>query len=65
MKNCNICEHLSITEAEQNLIKEQGGGFYPHVCTKYKKRVFHYPYPQTIITPCKECLEEPKEGEQK
>ena len=55
-KFCNGCKHLSIDEDEQNLIKKQGGGIYPHICTKYKKRVLHNPYKEPYIHPCDECM---------
>lgn len=57
-KTCNNCKYLSINEFEQNYITEQGGGLYPHICTKYKKRVLHYPYKEPLIHPCEECLKE-------
>ena len=41
-KHCNACEFLSITEAEQNRIKAQGGGCPPHICKKYGKRVYTF-----------------------
>lgn len=57
-KHCNACEFLSITEAEQNQIKAQGGGCPPHICRKYGKRVLHFPYREPFIHPCEECLKE-------
>ena len=55
-KICNGCNFLSIDEKEQDLIRAQGGVTYPHICTKYKKRVLHYPYNEPYIHPCKECM---------
>ena len=55
---CNNCEFLNINEKEQNAIKERGDGCPPHICTKYNKRVFHFPYPQPFICPCEECEKE-------
>lgn len=57
-KQCNDCPHLSLTEAEQNEIKSKGGGCPPHICKKYRKRVFHYPYMHPLIHPCEECKKE-------
>ena len=53
---CNKCKWLSIDEHEQNVIREQGGGIYPHICRLYKKRVTHYPYAEPYIHPCEECI---------
>lgn len=36
-QDCNECEHISLTEEEQH---ERAPGS-PHICTKYRKRVFH------------------------
>lgn len=58
MIDCTNCEHLSIDEKEQNLIILQGGGLYPHICRKYKKRVLHFPYKEPHIHPCNECIKE-------
>lgn len=55
---CNKCEYLSISEQQQNFIKSQCGNCPPHICNKYNKRVFHYPYKEPFIYPCKECFEE-------
>ena len=46
------------SEAEQNEIKSKGGGCPPHICKKYRKRVFHYPYIHPLIHPCEECKKE-------
>lgn len=53
---CNNCEFLNIDEYEQNLIKNQGEGCPPHICTKYNKRVMHYPLIHPAIYPCEECM---------
>lgn len=53
---CNGCEFLSIDEEEQDFIRNQGGGIYPHCCTKYKKIVRHFSYSEPYIYPCDECL---------
>ena len=58
MKECTGCQYLSIDEKEQNFIKKQGGGLYPHICRKYKKRVLHTPYKEPYIHPCDECIKE-------
>ena len=55
---CGNCEHLSITEHEQNEVKELSGRIYPHVCTKYKTRVFHFPYQEPFICRCVECMQD-------
>ena len=62
MRTCNACEYLNLTEGEQNLIKRQCGETPPHICKKYNKRVIHYPLPEPLIHPCKECIAE-GEGE--
>lgn len=58
VKPCNGCEHLSLTEAEQDAVKSQGGGCPPHICRKYNKRVTHYPFREPQIHPCEECVKE-------
>lgn len=63
MKNCNACEFVNITESEQNLLKQKLGFTPPHICKKYNKRVIHYPFPQPMIHPCKECIADGKESE--
>lgn len=57
---CNYCEFLSIDEDEQEEImnNNNGGQFVPHICTKYRKRVMHFPYLQPDICPCEECDKE-------
>ena len=55
-KICNDCEFLSITEEQQNFLKEQGCGILSHNCKKYKKQVRHFPYREPYIHPCEECL---------
>lgn len=55
--NCDECVYISITEADQHNT-DLGT---PHICTKYKKRVFHNssrPGHHERIYPCKECIEE-------
>lgn len=54
-KTCNACEHLSLTEGEQNMVRRRGEAVPPHICTKYNKRVTHYPYNHPFIHPCEEC----------
>lgn len=58
MIDCNTCIHLIITEVEQNFIKQRGNTFAPHICSKYNKRVLHYPYEEPMIHPCDECIKE-------
>ena len=56
-ENCNKCEYINMTEDEQH--KAEKGS--PHMCLKYKKRVFHNssrPGYHEMIRPCKECIEE-------
>ncbi len=52
--DCNDCEHISITEAEQR----ERGNHHPHVCKCYKKRCKHNSTEQyaVFIHPCKECV---------
>ena len=57
-KTCNKCEYLSINEFEQDYIVKHGGNLHLHICTKYNKRVLHYPYKEPLIHPCEECLKE-------
>ncbi len=59
---CNNCEHLSPTEKEQNLVKRKAGIILPHICKKYDKRVFHFPYTHPNIHPCEECIKDKKKG---
>lgn len=57
MKNCNNCEYINLTEEQQH--KTARGE--PHICTKYKRRVFHRssrPGYHEIIYPCYECMSE-------
>lgn len=54
-KFCNDCEFLNIDEYEQNLIKEKYGKLPLHICTRYDRRVKHYPYKEPYIHPCEEC----------
>ena len=53
-KVCNDCKCLNINEDEQNYLKEQVGHIYPHLCKKYNRRLFHYPYVEPMIHPCEE-----------
>lgn len=57
-KVCNNCAFLNIDEHEQNLIKAKLGKCPPHICTKYDKRVTHFPYRHPSICPCEECRKE-------
>lgn len=57
-RDCNDCEFLNLSEADQDHIKKSGGGCPPHICTKYNERVRHYPYKEPYIRPLKECIEE-------
>lgn len=55
--NCNECEHINMTEEEQH---EKAPGA-PHICLKYKKRVYHRSSRQGhhgMIYPCEECEKE-------
>ena len=69
--DCNECEYLSITEAEQNYFHDIFKENIPHMCAKFNKRVFHNQYPirfigvrnhNSYLYPCEECLKE-KENE--
>ena len=40
-KFCGNCEHLSLAEQEQNILKRRGEKFPIHFCNKYGKQVFH------------------------
>ena len=56
-ENCNKCEYINMTEDEQHKAEKDS----PHMCLKYKKRVFHNssrPGYHEMIYPCKECIEE-------
>ena len=50
------CEHLSITEAEQNRRKDKPD----HICRKYNVRVKHGPYHSKIMK-CEECIKNENE----
>lgn len=55
--NCNDCQYINMTEEEQH--KTALGS--PHICLKYKKRVYHNsgrPGYHGVIYPCKKCIEE-------
>lgn len=57
--DCNNCEHLNMTEAEQNAIEH--GAYIPHICKKYNRRVLHHTTSiihNEHIYPCDECLKE-------
>ena len=59
--DCNDCEHLMITERQQNELKTDGFGFAPHICMKYDKRVFHRiqsRFHSGYLYPCEECEKE-------
>ena len=59
--DCNNCEHLNITEAEQ----KQRGNYIPHICTKYNQRVIHRATNKIhneYIYPCDKCLKENNNG---
>ena len=59
--DCNNCEHLNITEAEQNI----RGNHIPHICTKYNQRVLHRATNKIhdeYIYPCDKCLKENNNG---
>lgn len=51
--DCNNCEHISITEAEQRKL----GNCNPHICQFYKKQCKHNSMERdaVFIYPCKEC----------
>ena len=52
--NCDNCKNISITEARQHSEKSSAS----HICTKYRKRVFHRstkPGYHDMIFPCDEC----------
>lgn len=54
MIDCNDCPHLSITEEQQERLWRVAGkkAMFPHICTKYRERVLHYPYHEPMIHPC-------------
>jgi hypothetical protein len=57
--DCNKCEYLNITEAEQRRINH--GNSIPHFCTKYNKRVIHRASSRqhsSYLYPCEECEKE-------
>ena len=68
MIDCNECEYLSITEAEQRHIQKVIKKTFEHICIKYNKRVFHNHNGfvegrnhNSFIYPCEECLKETKD----
>lgn len=68
--DCNECEYLDITEAEQNYIRKVLKKTFNHTCTKYNKRVLHNHNAfelqtknhSSCIYPCGECLKETEDG---
>lgn len=52
--DCNMCEHISITEAEQ---RKQGNKI-PHFCQIYRNWCKHNSMERdaVFIFPCKECV---------
>ena len=52
--DCNMCEHISITEAEQR----KRGNQYPHICQCYEKQCKHNYMERgaVFIYPCRECV---------
>jgi len=40
-KFCGSCEHLSLTEQQQNILRRKNELFPVHICNKYGKQVFH------------------------
>lgn len=52
--DCNDCEHISITEAEQR----KRGNQHPHICQCYMKRCKHniMKRDEVLIYPCEECI---------
>lgn len=52
--DCNMCEHISITEAEQR----KRGNQHPHICQCYGKQCKHNCMKRgaVFIYPCKECV---------
>lgn len=61
MQNCNLCEHINMTEKQQH---ETAPGKL-HICLKYGRRVFHRsnrPGYHEMIFPCEECVENEQKG---
>lgn len=56
--DCNECSNLLFDEEEQDYLKSAIKYTVPHWCEKYQKRVFHHPYKEPRIHPCRECLTE-------
>lgn len=60
MIDCNDCPHLNITEEQQihtwKITKKKV--IFPHICIKHNQRVFHYPYREPMLHPCRQCEEE-------
>ena len=60
MNDCNNCQHLSMTEEEQDRRRDFQLKHLDHICEKYGKQVRHYfPRPKhpdhVLIEPLKEC----------
>jgi hypothetical protein len=52
------CEHLSITEEQQQL--QNRGNHTPHICLKYDTKLFHL-LAHPDLYRCEKCYEENKE----
>lgn len=50
------CEHLSVTETEQN----NGKMYQPHICTKYDVKLYHL-LAHPDLYRCEQCYKEDKE----
>ena len=56
-KFCGNCEHLSLTEQQQNILKRKGEKMPIHVYNKYGKQVFHNDnHPNIVKLAC--CTED-------
>jgi hypothetical protein len=51
------CEHLSLKESEQVNLTKKLGFTPPHICNKYKMRVFHLSQHPALYR-CAECYKE-------
>ena len=60
MIDCNDCPHLIVTEAQQEHLWKisKKKVMFPHICSKYNRRVLHYPYREPMICPCRQCEED-------
>lgn len=58
--DCNNCEHINITEAEQREL----GNYNPHICQCYGKQCKHNYMKRgaVFIYPCKECVTDKHEN---